>query len=147
MTALPLVKIEVPVKDVESHMVCCIEQGFEWFRWLKVSEGKEGYDSAEVMLFDDSFRARKDGQNREGLKEELPTLPDDAVILRWQDGYPVFRFNTEDFVRGLGACMAKGLGRSMVASIRYDGNGDWDIDSGGADCVVQMALLGDIVFG
>jgi hypothetical protein len=35
----------------------------------------------------------------------------------------------------------------MVASIRYDGNGDWDIDSGGADCVVQMALLGDIVFG
>lgn len=144
---LPVVKIEVPVKDIESHMVTCVEQGFEWFYWVDARTTRDGYDYTEVKLYDDSFQLVEPYLTREGLKEHLPELPDEAQILRWEDGYPVFRFNTEDFVRGLGACMAKGLGHSMVASIQYQGDGDWDLDSGGADCVVQMALLGDIVFG
>lgn len=144
---IPTVKIEVPVNDIEMHMVTCVEQGWFWFDWLKAEPTTDGYGRCEVMLNDNSYQLTEPYLNREGLKEHLTHLPDGAEILRWMNGYPVFKFDHDDFVRGLGLWLEKNGTRRTMAQVQYNGDGEWDIDAPGADAVVQLALLGEVVFG
>jgi hypothetical protein len=141
------VTIEVPVKDIHLHMATCIESGYNWFRWREVEadETGNGYLRARVVLFDDSYKLAE--YTREALKAVLPTLPDGAVIVDWRSGYPVFRFDHTDFIRGLKACAERGIGKGCISQVDYQGGGDWDIDANGADAIVQLALLGELVFG
>lgn len=151
MATDPVVKIEVPVKQVSSHLVTCIESGYSWFQWVTLMRDGDGYLSGEFALLDDSFAVAlgtapeaRDRVLRAGKFRQRP--------VRWANfngprDYPVFRFTHGAFVEGLGRCMAKGYGRGSLAQIAYHGDGDWDIDAGGADLIVQLWLFDDVVFG
>lgn len=109
------------VRNVDLHMVTVLESPFgHWFRWSKAVGTEQGYASAV-------------------LEAEV------AVGDGWM---PARIFTTADFVVGLQRWVTRyGAGGDKLAHVQYLGDGEWDIDSPGADAVVQMAVYGYMVFG
>lgn len=161
--APPMVKIEVPVKQVGDHLVTVIEQGFGWFYWLN-SQREDGtptrlggYVSGEFALREGAV-ASKATDTRTDRERLLKAMSCRQTPIRWEriafpefgSGrefyFPVFAFDHAAFVEGLARCMEKGYGRGGLSQIQYQGDGDWDIDAGGGDLVLQAWLFEDLVF-
>lgn len=116
LSETPKITLSVPVCDVGDHMVTAVEQGYEWFTWDSIVFDKDDNIVQATLHF------AKDGD------EDQP-----AMMI----------FTDKDFIRGLQRYLDV---HGENSTVRYQGDGDWDIDACGADSIVQMAVYDQLIF-
>lgn len=110
-------KIKVPVNVIRVHFSTAIESSVgEWFSW------------DDVVI-------------------DINGNPVQATLTYWEDGEEddekTIVFTDRMFAEGLQQYVTvKG---SQTTEVQYLGEGDWDIDALGADCIVQYMVYGDII--
>jgi hypothetical protein len=152
-----LVPITVPFDDIAIHLDGSTDASYSWFARVGTKRDDRGHVLAILVAVTDeegeySIQGFSD-DNDPGLpiaqQESAAKLKLPVVGWKGFNGMdpmraPVVEVTQEHFAAGLATLVTK---NGQLSEYSYIGEGEWDIDANGYDCILQMAIFGELIFG